>query len=113
MAGRTSDVAASDLVAVLVCIDGELKGEIYRIHAGENEIGRDAGCDVCLPDPRISRRHATIVHEDDVLLIIPLAEKNPVQLNDAAVDEADPLADGDKIRFGGGSTFRFRTIEGP
>ena len=43
----------------------------------------------------------------------PLAEANPVHRNDSAVDEAEPLTDGDKIRFGGGSTFRFRTIEGP
>ena len=113
MSRPVSDLAASELVAVLVGIDGELKGQIYRIHAGENEIGRDPGCDVCLPDPRISRRHATVVHEDDVLLIIPLAEANPVHRNDSAVDEAEPLTDGDKIRFGGGSTFRFRTIEGP
>jgi pSer/pThr/pTyr-binding forkhead associated (FHA) protein len=113
MPRRTSGLAASELVAVLVCIDGELKGEIHRIHEGENEIGRDPGCSVCLSDPRISRRHATIVHEDDVVLIIPLAEANPVHRNDRVVDEADSLADGDKIRFGAGSTFRFRTIAGP
>jgi pSer/pThr/pTyr-binding forkhead associated (FHA) protein len=100
------------VVAVLVGIDGELKGEIHPIHEGENEIGRAPGCDVSLSDPRISRRHATIVHEDDILMIIPLAEANPVHLNDTTVDEADSLSDGDKIRFGGGSTFRFRTIEG-
>jgi len=97
---------------VLVCIDGALKGETYPIRAGDNEVGRAAACDVSLADRRISRRHAVIVHEQDILMILPLAERNPVYLNDVAVDEAGHLSDGDKIRFGGGSTFRFRSVDG-
>jgi pSer/pThr/pTyr-binding forkhead associated (FHA) protein len=100
------------LVGVLVGIQGPLKGQIYKIHDGENMIGRER-CEVLLADPtkRISRFHAKITHMEGALVIEAnpdVMEKNPTYLNDDAID-AEGLNDGDLLRLGD-CTFKFRTI---
>ena len=108
------DFSAGELVGVLVGIEGELKGEIFKVKDGDNRIGRSQECDIHLLDAKVSREHAMIAYDDGVLLILPLNDKNPTVLNDEFIDEGDQLSDGDKLRFGnpGSSIFRFRTIEG-
>jgi hypothetical protein len=103
-----------ELIGVLVGIDGQLKGDVFKVMDGDNRIGRSQECDIHLLDPKVSREHAMIAYDDGVLLILPLNEKNPVYLNDDVIEEGDQLSDGDKLRFGnpGSSVFRFRTIEG-
>jgi len=98
------------VAGVLVGVDGELMGEVYKIRSGENKLGRSESCDVVLPSVKISREHATIFHEEGIFGIAPLSEKNATFVNDEPV-EACELHDGDVIRLGS-STFRFRTIEG-
>jgi len=107
-------IGKGKVVGVLVGIDGEFEGELFGIHEGDNKIGRSQECGVHLLDPKVSREHAMIAYDDEVLLILPLSGKNPTYLNDEMVEEGDQLSDGDKLRFGssGSSTFRFRTIEG-
>jgi predicted component of type VI protein secretion system len=100
---------------VLVGIDGKLDGEIYRLYAGDNKLGRGQDCDLHLLDPQISREHATVIHEDGVFAVLPLSDKNPVFINDERVEDGCELSDGDKLRLGnpGSSSFRFRSIQGP
>ena len=102
----------SDLVGVLVGIEGKLKGRMFRVGDGESKLGRSELCEVHLLDPQISREHAQIVHQEGVLVLRALSPENPIQLNGEPVDDADQLSDGDKLKLGG-SSFRFRTIEGP
>lgn len=49
----------------LVCVKGNEKGRDYRLHNGNNWIGRSYQMDICIvDDPKISREnHATIVFE--------------------------------------------------
>jgi pSer/pThr/pTyr-binding forkhead associated (FHA) protein len=97
-------------VGVLACIDGSLAGELYKIHDGDNSLGREGG-DVQMPSRRISRHHARIQHQDGVFVIEANAEvmdKNPTFLNEDEID-AEALSDGDTIKLGD-CTFRFRTI---
>lgn len=98
------------VAGVLVGIEGELEGEVYKIRPGENKLGRSESCDVVLPSVKISREHATIFHEEGIFGIAPLSDKNATFVNDEPI-EASELSDGDVIRMGS-STFRFRTIEG-
>ncbi len=102
------------LVGLLVGIGGTLKGEIYRVRAGENRVGRSDQCDIQLLDGQVSREHAIIGAEDGALYVVQKHETNPTFVNDEEVDEAVELSDGNSLRFGskGSSTFRFRTIEG-
>jgi pSer/pThr/pTyr-binding forkhead associated (FHA) protein len=109
---KAVDSEAQALVGVLVGIQGPLKGQIYKINDGENQVGRER-CEVLLADPtkRISRFHAKITHMEGALVIEAnpeVMEKNPTYLNDDAID-AEALSDGDILRFGD-CTFKFRTI---
>jgi hypothetical protein len=100
------------VTAVLVGIDGDLSGEVFKLRAGENKLGRSESCDVVFPDPslKISREHATVICEGDMFAIAPLNDKNPTFVNDEAT-EGSELNDGDLVRMGR-TTFRFRTIPG-
>ena len=95
---------------MLVAVDGDLKGDVFRLFDGENKLGRAEASDVVLASKWISRAHAMIVHQEGVFAIVPLTEKNRTYVNDREVDGAE-LSDGDIIRLGH-TTFRFRSVEG-
>ncbi len=100
------------MVAVLIGIEGTLKGEVYKVFdREENTIGRLATAQVCTDerDDGISREHAQIIHREGLFGIKPLTEKNPTYLNDEMVESGASLSDGDKIRLGN-STFLFRVV---
>lgn len=99
-----------EVVAVLVAIDGELKGEVFKLYDGENKLGRSAVSDVVLTSKWVSREHAVLVHQQGVFAIVPLSETNPTYLNDREVDGAE-LSDSDVIRLGH-TTLRFKSVEG-
>jgi len=107
---QTAAYKKDDVAAVLVAIEGELKGEVYPLFDGENKLGRAEASDIVLPSKWISREHAMIVHQEGVFAIVPLTEKNRSYVNDREVDGAE-LSDGDTIRLGH-TTFRFRSVEG-
>jgi pSer/pThr/pTyr-binding forkhead associated (FHA) protein len=99
-----------EVSAVLVTIDGDLKGDVFKLFDGENKLGRAEASDIVLPSKWISREHAMIVHQEGIFAIVPLTEKNRTYVNDREVDGAE-LSDGDTIRLGH-TTFRFRSVEG-
>ncbi len=96
------------VVGVLVAVEGELAGEVYRLFEGESRIGRSADCEVATPSEWISRVHARILYQDGQFAIAPLSEKNPTFVNDERT-EGSELSDGDFVRLGR-TTFRFRSI---
>jgi hypothetical protein len=98
----------SRVVAVLVAVDGELEGEVYRISDGENRLGRAPECEIPLPSKKISREHAKLIHSDGVFAIAPLSDRNPTFVNDEPTQGTE-LSDGDRLRLGN-TTFRFRTV---
>jgi hypothetical protein len=104
----TGSSSTSDIVGVLVGIDGELKGQLYRVGDGENRLGRGAECEIELNSQKISRAHAMLIHQDGMFVVKPLSEKNPTFLNEVPTD-GDELGDGDTIRLGL-TTLKFRSI---
>jgi len=78
---------------------------IYRDADGVHEwvvdermvIGRDASCDLCLPDRQVSRRHATISRQDDGCYVADEGSKNGTWLNGARVAVPTKLSDGDEV----------------
>jgi pSer/pThr/pTyr-binding forkhead associated (FHA) protein len=93
---------------VLIALDGELEGEVFRIPDGESRLGRAEDCEVRLPSDWISREHAKMKHQDGIFVIAPLSEKNPTHVNDERT-EGTELKDGDFLKLGK-TTFRFRTV---
>jgi hypothetical protein len=63
-------------------------------------IGRDAGCDMVLPDPTISRWHAGLRREATGWMLDDLGSTNGTRLNGWRVRERVPVRDGDLVSFG-------------
>jgi pSer/pThr/pTyr-binding forkhead associated (FHA) protein len=76
-------------------------GDIY-IHEGTVVIGRRAGCDILLPDPYLSGRHAEIVAEQDGVYLVDVGSTNGTFVNGQrlAADERQQLLDGDEVQLG-------------
>ena len=98
------------LVGILIVKEGKARDEIYRVHDGENTIGRgdSAGIRTDSRDDAVSREHAMIIHESGSFGLKPLKEgTNPTYLNEEEVTGGAALADGDLIRIGN-TTLKFR-----
>jgi len=47
----------------IVALNGQHKGEDFRLRVGKNVLGTAADCDIVLTDKKISRKHATLRFE--------------------------------------------------
>lgn len=63
-------------------------------------VGRDTHCTLTLGDDSVSRRHATIEPYHDRHLVTDLGSTNGTYINERRVFDSQPLAAGDRIRFG-------------
>ena len=98
------------VVGWLVAVDGEHKGEDFRLRDGPNTIGTDPACDIVLKDATISSRHASLRHSEGKFQLSDLDSSNGTYLNsqkEALAREA--LADNDTVRFGDVS-FKFKCL---
>ncbi len=80
-------------------------GALIELAEGILTIGRDADCDVHLPDDSVSRRHAQFDMTGDDCVVEDLGSTNGVYVNDRRV-KRQRLLPGDRIRFGN-QIFRF------
>ncbi|MCU0682676.1 MAG: sigma 54-interacting transcriptional regulator [Polyangiaceae bacterium] len=67
-------------------------------------VGRDPGCDVCLVDAKVSRRHARLTRDaaTGVTLVADLESRNGLTLDGQRIDPAKPvpLTEGSILRIG-------------
>jgi pSer/pThr/pTyr-binding forkhead associated (FHA) protein len=75
-----------------------MTGRIVPIAPGVT-IGRE-GCDVVLPDPEVSRRHAHLCMLDDDPAIEDIGSTNGTFVNDRRVDGPTRVRAGDVVRLG-------------
>jgi diguanylate cyclase (GGDEF)-like protein len=80
-------------------------GELVELIDGCLTIGRDADCDIHLPDDSVSRRHAQFDMTGDDCVVEDLGSTNGVYVNDRRV-KRQSLLPGDRVRFGN-QIFRF------
>lgn len=80
-------------------------GREYTVGATGVTIGRDAGCDVVVPSPEVSRKHAELIPGADGYAVSDLST-NGVFVNGQRVKGAQALSRGDVIRIGT-EEFRF------
>jgi pSer/pThr/pTyr-binding forkhead associated (FHA) protein len=73
-------------------------GREHVLEAGQT-IGRE-GCDVMVPDPDVSRRHAMIHGVDEGLGVEDLGSTNGTYLNGEPLRGPSPLHIGDRIKIG-------------
>jgi pSer/pThr/pTyr-binding forkhead associated (FHA) protein len=96
--------------AFLVFEKGALKGRRIPISAQSVIIGRggkNAVCDIELPERQISRRHAEIYAEQGIYYIRDLNSKNGTYVNDQPVQGSVRLQDNDTIQIALCERFRF------
>jgi FHA domain-containing protein len=75
------------------------EGSRWRLGAEEMTIGRLASCEVVLPDPNASRRHARLQKKEGAWWVVDLGSTNGTTVNDALIKERR-LASGDRIKIG-------------
>jgi pSer/pThr/pTyr-binding forkhead associated (FHA) protein len=80
-------------------------GREYAVGEAGLSIGRDAGCDVVISAPEVSRRHAVIRSTADGYVLLD-ASANGVLVNEARVQTEISLGRGDTVRVGP-EEFRF------
>ena len=72
----------------------------YRLHAGENILGRDLRVDVSIDAVGVSRRHAAIEVGDAVVTLRDLSSKNGTFVEGARVTGPVTLRDNVEVRLG-------------
>lgn len=93
---------ANEIVGVvgwLVAMDGNHKGQDFRLHSGKNIIGTAADCDIVITDSYISSKHANIKFEDEQYILLDLDSTNGTCVNDHRVTKEE-LIDNDVVRLG-------------
>jgi DNA-binding SARP family transcriptional activator len=63
-------------------------------------VGRDAGADVPLGDPSVSRTHAAVLRWENGWTLLDLGSRDGTTLNGRAVTDGTPLRPGDVVRCG-------------
>ena len=86
---------------VVHAIKCEKTGEILLIQKSPFTIGRLNTSDCVIPNPMISRNHATLIIKNDVCYLVDNRSLNKTYVNGAAVvpETEHALSDGDKVRL--------------
>jgi hypothetical protein len=89
------------VVGWLVVMNGEQKGEDFRVREGQNILGTSPDADIVVKDDTVTDRHASIRCKDGKCIISDLDSNNGTYLNDGkeAIARED-LKDNDVIRIG-------------
>jgi hypothetical protein len=104
-----NDLRMGGVLGVLVAIDGEFEGEVYKVRDGENKIGRGDDCEVRIPGASVSRAHAVLTHTKGMFAIQPASEGGPTLVNNDRITSVSQLSDGATIKIGQ-TTLKFRTV---
>ena len=98
------------LVGWVVVMDGDQRGEDFRIHEGPNTIGSAPDSDIVLKDQTISAKHASIRYKDGKFFLSDLDSSNGTFLNglDECVARVE-LNDADILRLGA-VTLKFKAL---
>jgi Inner membrane component of T3SS, cytoplasmic domain len=89
------------VVGWFVALDGEQKGEDFRLREGQNIIGSEAVCDVVLTNSTISAKHASLRYKEGKFILTDLDSSNGSYLNSQTEAIArEELRDNDVVRLG-------------
>ena len=97
---RLSGGSHLDACLVHIYPSGPSMGKRYALGTDTWTIGRGDGCDICVPENTVSRRHARIEPGADGYAVSDLSSTNGTYVNDAPAGGRCVLADGDYLRVG-------------
>jgi len=79
---------------------GPRTGQTFELSKPVVVIGREAGNDIVLEDPQVSRRHARLTQQGDSYVVEDLGSTNGSFINGHRVMGSTPLNPGDKLGLG-------------
>ncbi len=85
---------------ILVAISGELTSARWELLEQVITIGRDASCQIRLPDTTVSRLHAQVVRQADGYYASDLESNNGTMVNDEDLKKPHRLQHGDVLHLG-------------
>lgn len=88
-----------DSGAVLMGINGALKGRRFNIPPGRSTLGRDATNNIVVEDDSVSLVHARLVDKNGQWRVLNLLSTNGTWVNNKKVSDS-ALRDGDSVCFG-------------
>ena len=91
---------------ILIAQEGPLKGERWMLER-TLVLGRDATCDLTIPDRKVSRYHARLTSTPDGILLEDMGSKNGTFCNGESVAAPLLLKDGDFIQIAVTQNFMF------
>jgi type III secretion system (T3SS) inner membrane Yop/YscD-like protein len=96
-----TDKRKPPVVGWFVALNGEQKGEDFRIRDGQNIIGSASDADIVLRDSAVSSKHASLRYKDQKFFITDLDSTNGTFVNEAMDPIArEELKDNDTVRIG-------------
>lgn len=95
---------------LLVAQSGPLKGQRWALKK-TLVIGRDATCDVVVPDRMVSRFHARLIPAAASVTLEDMGSKNGTHCNGQPVTAPIPLQDGDVVQIALAQEFVFLTSD--
>jgi len=84
----------------LVAISGQLTGTRWELTEPVMTIGRDAACQIRLPDSTVSRRHAQVMRQADGYYASDVDSINETKVNDERLTKPYRLQHGDLLHLG-------------
>lgn len=85
---------------ISIIMEGDPENEKISFSQNEISIGREPSCDIHLPDPVISVKHARLIYRNMHWWIEDLMSTNGTYLNDERVESPTILINGDELRIG-------------
>ena len=96
---ETEAVSAQELGLGREIVSLTVDGTRHELDGGRTTVGRSKDCDIQLPDPNVSRRHAEIRQEGAAYWAIDLDSTNGMEVNGRRQKRAK-LRQGDRITLG-------------
>lgn len=101
-----------ELEAILYLERGPQPNLRFPLHQLQTTIGRNAGNDLVIVDPEVSRRHAHVLRREGQFTVEDLGSTNGTFVNGVRVSTETPLRDGDTIDLADTVRLRFVITSG-
>ncbi len=103
-------ITKNEEIPVLIGFEGEMDGQRWMLHEGLT-FGRDASCEITIPNRQVSRRHAKISPTPEGVLLEDLRSKNGTHRNGKPISGPVLLTDGDIIHIALAQKFVFMSAD--
>ena len=84
----------------LIMLEGDLPGQVFRLRAGRQIIGRRPECDIRVRERAVSGIHAEVIRVRDTVTINDLASTNGTLVNGMRIRTPVPLLQGNLLKLG-------------